>query len=124
MNIKNPRSEMKGMQKKKKKQTKKNKKKKKKKKKKQQQQQKKKKTTTNKQTNWVLGVDKKKTSLSITASASIVMSDSHPRDGFFYLPLTPMIQCTSLYSFLCHYGESGFRLNNGFFLNLFKKISD
>ena len=41
----------------------------------------------------VMGV-KKKPSLVIAVwhhSASLVMTDSDPRDGIFYLPLTPMI---------------------------------
>ena len=43
---------------------------------------------------WVWGVDRKNPSLAITVwhhEASLVMPDSDPRDGFFYLPLTPMI---------------------------------
>ena len=44
----------------------------------------------------VMGVrgKQKNPSLVITVwhhSASLVMPDSEPRDGFFYLPLTPMI---------------------------------
>ena len=41
---------------------------------------------------WVLGADWKiRSSRSQSGTTSLVMPDCDPRDGFFYIPLTPMI---------------------------------